>query len=399
MKRALCISVFTVAVCFLTAASVTAVEINFEPPIKIGDGSQGGIPTYGPGNQVIFNGSDLNVIWTSTDPLSGEEEVRLVQSNDGGQSWERSDVVVRGFYHSNGAAMAVGTYQGNTEFHYAFASSSSEIYYANDSNRSPGDVTGDTGISGHRDTRSIAADQNGNIYVCFQGGPPTGIYCTRLITDPSGVVSLDLTETALLASNPANNSEGEPAIAVDSSGTLFGTWPVQINGTWESVLAKRVSAGNWTYQVVDRQGYDYGNWYNAIAIADVGGTKKICVGWSWNEVMVSCTTDEGATWKTSVVDSTEWADWRQSVAIASDGTVNVAWANNSSGSIKFARELKEKKSVKWEVVEVDTQSYVYDVKLALDANDLAHLVYPGKGWSTLMYTKEKPVIPTTPPRP
>ena len=212
-------------------------------------------------------------------------------------------------------------------------------------------------------------------------------------------MSLDLTETALLVSNPANNSRGEPAIAVDSSGTLFATWNEQINGTWESVLAKRVSAGNWTYQVVDRQGYDYGNWYNAIVIADVGGTKKICVGWSWNEVMVSCTTDEGATWNTSVVDNTEWADWRPSVAIASDGTVNVAWANNGSGSIKFAKELKDKKNGKWEVVEVDTQDYVYDVKLALDNNDLAHLVYPGKDWSTLMYTKEKPLIPTTPPRP
>ena len=117
------------------------------------------------------------------------------------------------------------------------------------------------------------------------------------------------------------------------------------------------------------------------------------------EINFNSTTDEGATWDTNVVDDTEWADWRLSVAIASDGTVNVAWSHTNSESIKFARQLKDKKSSKWEVVEVDTQYYVMDVKLALDANDLAHLVYPGKDWSTLMYTKEKPVIPTTPPRP
>jgi hypothetical protein len=400
MKRALCIKAFTVAVCLLTSAPVTAVEINFETPIKIGDGSRGGIPTYGPGNQIIFNGSELNVVWTSTDPLSREEEVRFVQSNDGGQSWERSDVIVRGSYHSNGAAMAVGAYQGNTEYHYAFADrSSGAIYYANHSNRTLIDVTGDTGISGGRETRSIAADQNGNIYVCFRGSF-NGVYCSRLTTDPSGEVSLDLTETAVLASNPANRIGGEPAIAVDSNGTLFGAWNEEINGTWEIVLAKRVSAGIWTRQVVDRQGVEYGDWYTSIAIADIGGTKMICVGWSWWEVMVSCTTDEGATWNTSMVYGIEWADWRPSVAIAPDGTVNVAWAHNSSDSIKFARQLKDKKgSSKWEVVEVDIQDNVYDVKLALDENDLAYLVYPGQYWSTLMYTKEIPVIPTTSPRP
>jgi hypothetical protein len=404
MKAAMCIRLFTAAVCLLISAPVAAVEINFETPIKIGDGSQG-IPTYGPGNQIIFNGTDLNVGWNSTDPLSREEEIRFVQSNDGGQSWEQSDVIVRGSYHSNGAAMAVGAYQENTEYHYAFADKSSgAIYYANSSDRTPIDVTGgDTGISGNRDSRSIAADQNGNIYVCFQGGAwaDRHIYCSRLITDLSGEVSLDPSETAVPASNPAHDTGpyGEPAIAVDSNGTLFGVWNEEIDGTWEIVLGKRVSADNWTYQVVDRQGYAYGFWYTSIAIADIGGMKKICVGWSWDEVMVSCTTDEGATWNTSMVYDMEWADWRPSVAIASDGTVNVAWAHNGDDSVKFARELKDKKGSKWEVVEVDIQHYVFDVKLALDENDLAHLVYPGKDWGTLMYTKEIPVILTTPARP
>jgi hypothetical protein len=59
------------------------------------------------------------------------------------------------------------------------------------------------------------------------------------------------------------------------------------------------------------------------------------------------------------------------VAIASDGVVNIAWAKQNS--VKFARELKDKK------------------------DSLAHLIYPGKWWTTVMYTKEIPVIPTSPP--
>ena len=117
--------------------------------------------------------------------------------------------------------------------------------------------------------------------------------------------------------------------------------------------------------------------------------------------MVSCTIDEGATWDTSVVSSTDWANDRPGVAIASDGTVNVAWGNHRDGIVKFARQTKDKKGLaKWEeAVVVDIQYYVWDVKLALDANDLAHIIYPGKDWETLMYVKEKPVVPTGSPRP
>jgi hypothetical protein len=232
------------------------------------------------------------------------------------------------------------------------------------------------------------------VFVCFRGDG--GVRCSRFITDLNGVVSLDIAETASLVSGSGSSLAryAEPAIAMDSSGTLFGVWTEEFDGVPELVLARRVASGTWEYRTVDRQGYEAGD-YASIAIADVAGTKKICVGWSWSEVAVSCTDDEGASWNTSVVLSDEWAAWRPSVAIASDGIVNVAWAGDSH-TVRFARELKDKKSGKWEVVEVDTHFNVMDVKLALDDKDLAHLVYPGKSWTTMMYTKEIPVIPTSP---
>ena len=51
------------------------------------------------------------------------------------------------------------------------------------------------------------------------------------------------------------------------------------------------------------------------------------------------------------------------------------------------------------MVDVVIDEYVFDVKLDMDADGLAHIVYPGKDWSTLMYIREKPVVPTGPSRP
>ena len=396
MKKTLSVIAFAAAF-LLMPMQLMAVEINFERPIKIGDGQTGTIPTYGPGNHIVFDGNEINVAWSAEDPWSRDDEVRQIRSDDNGESWERGDVIARGGSgYMQGLSLALGSHEGNAYRHYAFGFSSEGVFYINDRNRTRIDVTGDLGISVDDLSRSIAADQSGNAFVCFDGG---GIRCSRFITDPNGVVSLDPAETALLASSSGSvlYNYSEPAIAMDSGGTLFAVWSEKIDGVWELVLAKRVGAGAWEYQIIDRQGYE--GYYTSIDIADVDGAKMICVSWSWWEVVVSCTIDEGVSWDTSVVVTDEWADWRPSVAIASDGTVNVAWAYTQDDSIKFARQLKDKKGAKWEVVEVDNQYYVMDVKLALDANDLAHLVYPGKDWSTMMYTKEISVVPTGTPRP
>jgi hypothetical protein len=406
MKARLLSSTFALATCLLVSAQVLAVEILFEKPVKIGDGQNGTIPTYGPGNQIVFDGNEIHVAWSGEDPVPVDEtfpwrrnnEIRHVQSNDTGDSWERSDVVARErFYTLQGVSLALGSYQGNKYRHYAFGhrTNGNQVFYMNDTDGEQIDVTGGLGVSVDYLGRSIAADQAGNVFVCYGGG--AGMLCSRFFTDAAGIVSLDPAETASLASGPGNTTYGEPAIAMDSSGNLYGAWSEQIDGAWELVLAKRVSAGAWEYSIIDRQGYE--DYYTSIAIAEFDGTKKICVGWSYYEIVVSCTVDEGASWETSLVFAGEWADWRPGLAIASDGTVNVAWAHTNSESIKFARQLKDKKDTKWEMVEVDTQYYVMDVKLAVDADGLAHLVYPGKDWSVLMYTKEIPLVPTSPGRP
>lgn len=410
MKRFVYASAFAIAACFLAPAQVLAVEIDFEPPVKIGDGQRGTIPTYGPGNQIIIKGDQIFVAWSAEDPYVFDpefpqrrnDEVRGVQSLDKGQSWERSDVIARGGGgYMQGLSLALGSHQGNTYQHYAFGINSQGIFYANDRHRTPIDVTGGLGISVDELSRSIAADQDGNVFVCFagSGAQNDGIYCSRFMTDPNGVVSLDSAETALLASVDGSVlfNYAEPAIAVDSVGTLFAVWSEQIDGVWELVLAKRVAAGTWQYRLVDRQGTE--GYYTSLDIADVNGDTKICVSWAWNEVVVSCTLDEGATWDTSVVVGDEWADFRPSVAIAPDGTVNVAWVYFRKDPIRFARQLKDKKGSKWEVVDVVIDERVFDVKLDMDAEGLAHIVYPGKDWSTLMYIREKPVVPTGPPRP
>lgn len=410
MKRIFLASAFAAAVCLLVPTQVLAVDINFEEPVKIGDGQRGTIPTYGPGNQIVIKGDQIFVAWSAEDPYIFDpafpqrrnDEVRNVQSLDKGQTWEGSDVIVRGNYWTlQGASLAVGSYLGNTYQHFAYGhrSGANQVLYVNSSDRTPIDVTGGLGISVDYLSRSIAADQNGNAFVCFggSGAQHDVIYCSRFITDSFGVVSLDPAETASLASGPGNRAWEEPAIAMDSSGTLFGAWTEEINGVRELVLAKRVAAGIWEHKIIDRQGYE--DYYASIDIADINGVTKICVSWAYNEIVVSCTIDEGVTWNTSVVASDEWADFRPSVAISPDGTVNVAWVYYRKDPIRFARQLKDKKGSKWEVVDVVIDDNVMDVKLDMGADGLAHLVYPGKDWSTLMYIREKPLVPTGPPRP
>jgi hypothetical protein len=397
MRKTLFVRGLTVTSCLLIFTQVLAVEINFAPPIKIGDG-QSNIPTYGPGNQIVFNGNELEVAWAAQDPVpldptkhwSKPYEIRHLRSNDSGESWEYSDVITRGddsnggYNYMQGVSLALGSHEGTAYKHYAFGYGN-KVFYVNDRSRTPINVTGTLGLSADDLSRSIAADQSGNVFVCF--GVDGRVYCSRFFTDEFGEVSLDIAETASLASGSGSSPAiVEPAIAMDSSGTLFGVWTEKFDGVQELVLAKRVASGTWEYHTVDRLGYETRGDNVSFAIADVAGTTKICVSWAWNEVVVSCTDDEGASWNTSVVLSDEWADWRPSVAIASDGVVNIAWAKQNS--VKFARELKDKKDSKWEVVEVDTQSCcnVMDVKLALDDKDLAHLIYPGKWWTTVMYT-------------
>ena len=411
MKKSLCAGAFAAAACLLLPTQGLAVDINFEEPVKIGDGQRGGIPTYGPGNQIIINGDQIFVAWSAEDPYIFDpaspqrrnEEVRNLQSLDNGQTWEGSDVIVRGNLTLQGASLAIGSYLENTYQHFAYgsgnASNQNQVFYVNSSDRTPIDVTGGLGISVDDLSRSIAADQNGNAIVCFVGsdGQKDVVYCSRFVTDSFGVVSLDPAETASLASGPGNRVRREPAIAVDSSGTFFGAWTEEINGVRELVLAKRVAAGTWEYKIIDRQGYD--EYYTSIDIADVNGVTKICVSWAYNEIVVSCTLDEGVTWNTSVVVNDEWADFRPSVAISPDGTVNVAWVYFRKDPIRFARQLKDKKGSKWEAVDVVIDDNVFDVKLDMDADGLAHSVYPGKDWATVMYIREKPVVPTGPPKP
>lgn len=347
--------------------------------IKLGDGAASGgwIPTYGPGNNIVINGSEISAAWTSEES-DGSVDIRYARSTDNGQSWERSILIARGDYEGNGVAMALGAYQGATQYHFAFGTFSGSIYYANLNNLTPIEVTG--GLGGNEYTRSIAADQQGIVYVCYDAN--NSILCSRLTTDATGV-TLDPAETALLAS--VNNVRHEPAIAVDSAGTLYGVWSEYINGVWEMVLAKRISAGNWDYKIINRT-VDltvYNAHYASIDIADVAGTKMICVAWGAGGIISSCTTDEGVGWETTLVSTADNPNNRPSIGIASDGTLSIAWGIDIPGDIRFARYTN-----KWDVVTVDNQYYVSDVKMDLDANGMAHLVYPGKGWETLQYTRQ-----------
>jgi hypothetical protein len=260
MRKTLFVRGLTVTSCLLIFTHVLAVEINFAPPIKIGDG-QSNIPTYGPGNQIVFNGNELEVAWAAQDPVpldptkhsSKPYEIRHLHSNDSGESWEYSDVITRGddsnggYYAMQGVSLALGSHEGTAYKHYAFGYGTypaGKVFYVNDRSRTPINVTGEPGLIVDNLSRSIAADQSGNVFVCF--GADGRVRCSRFITDEFGEVSLDPAETASLASGSGSSPAiVEPAIAMDSSGTLFGVWIEKIDGVEELVLAKRVASGTW----------------------------------------------------------------------------------------------------------------------------------------------------------
>jgi hypothetical protein len=161
-----------------------------------------------------------------------------------------------GYNYMQGVSLALGSHEGTAYKHYAFGYGN-KVFYVNDRSRTPINVTGTLGLSADDLSRSIAADQSGNVFVCF--GVDGRVYCSRFFTDEFGEVSLDIAETASLASGSGSSPAiVEPAIAMDSSGTLFGVWTEKFDGVQELVLAKRVASGTWEYHTVDRRSVSVG---------------------------------------------------------------------------------------------------------------------------------------------
>jgi hypothetical protein len=139
-------------------------------------------------------------------------------------------------------------------------------------------------------------------------------------------------------SSPTNisNSGGEskrPAVAVGADGAVHVVWEDQSPGNWEILYASREAGGDWSppANVSNNPG---GSFRPAVAVGPDG---SVHVAWHddtfGNYEILYATKPPGGEWSTptNISNSSGWSYW-PSIAVGADGSVYVAWHDNTPGN-------------------------------------------------------------------
>jgi hypothetical protein len=139
-------------------------------------------------------------------------------------------------------------------------------------------------------------------------------------------------------SPPTNisNSGGEskrPAVAVGVDGALHVVWEDQSPGNWEVLYASKEAGGDWSppSNVSNNPG---GSFRPAVAVGPDG---SVHVAWHddtfGNYEILYATKPPGGEWSTptNISNSSGWSYW-PSIAVGADGSVYVAWHDDTPGN-------------------------------------------------------------------
>ena len=318
---------------------------------------------------VIDSYGYIFVVWSEDEPEpSGQNEILLTYSSDGGSTWSAvtaaTDVVI-----SDPQQDAASYYPGITvdpsdDLHVVYHKEDPAVGYAKiyttrsiDGGAtwtaiSTGDQMINDATSPYDDhSADIACDSSGNLFVCYKKylgtGAGTRMYITRS-TDGG------LTWSGTTAETPVStvfNIASYPRIAVDANDIVHVIWE-----------ASDETASPYHYEIYHSRSTDGGlSWsgtsadlmisyeqplgdsaHNAKIAADSHG--HVCVVWdeeeetgTSNEILVSCSTDGGVTWSGSTSDELiSFPDnehgYRPDIASLANGRWIVVWSEFEGGA-------------------------------------------------------------------
>lgn len=373
--------------------SMAAAPISFgitAAKTKVGDGSSSWIPTYGPGKHMAVDGSVVYVVHTR-DNVFGEVEIVLVKSFDDGLTWEASDVIAHSSaYNGNGAAMAIAPDPNNGAqkiIHIIWGTQNATpntVYYSRCTVDAAGNkvggwsaplaITGPT-VQGGYEARSIAVDNSGlNVHVVFKGLNGTG----GIFYSSSNDGGLTFAE---MGTQLSSDSGDEPNVAIDASGNVYVAWSAY-GGAQTDIFFRKKMGVVWNPTV--KVNTNYAGSFCTLAVFD---GNRIYIAWPSpiGGIVVAGTANGGNNtydWLEHVV-STGWSD-RPDIVVDSTGTLNLAWINQG---VLFSRS-KDNGYTWTNPTSVDSVAD-FDPKMSVNGAGMVYMIFPGKNWGTVNFTKEK----------
>ncbi len=361
-------------------------SINFgidAPMAKLGDAPFESV-TYGGGfhNIAICQWETSVLVYAAfgSRNSSGENEICVAASDNGGQIWEPTELLALGpTIDITGPAIAIDP--DCNKIHVAWGDGNSVFYSRGWPNWWSAPVNVGTG-DGY--TVSIAADVNGGVHIAFRG--IGGILYSR---------SSDFGATFDEIAVPITNIGGQPSIAVDNLGNAYVAFTGNIYPDPEQVyfMKRDYITGVWSEPVAVEGSFPVAS-LPSIAVYD---DSNIYIAWNRDnyDVYVAATSNGGATpqdWSQHPVETDpNWTGQYASLVVDANGVLNLAWDTGSLETIYFARSSDG--GAKWTTPALAAQSLADFPNIAVDNAGIVHMIFTYKsssyGRTTVQYTREQ----------
>jgi hypothetical protein len=309
---------------------------------------------------LIVDGS--NVYAVRGGRLISEYEVVVDKSSDGGLTWLQSTGIARHSNIDDSSQPGIALNRVTKELHFVWAtyepllSPTRNLYYGN------GTIT--TRVNGsinRSDCSNIAVDGNGVIHIVFSADDEKLYYTS---SSDNGVT---FSAPAVIASG------GWISFASDSAGNLYLAY--KGNDSYYYFM-KKPSSGNWSSPYLactSCQGHD-----PSIAVYDSNR-----IYFAVADTIVA-TSNGGQTWTTYTAPGQSPPHWVRSLAVSSDGILNLAWGDFDN--VYFVRTIKSHDPSLWgQTVLALTEAKLPNV--AVDSAGKAYIMATRNG--SAIFIKEK----------
>lgn len=281
----------------------------------------------------VDSNDHIYLVWD--DRISGDDELYLKKSTDGGTSWTNKRLTW-GTGDSFRPAIAIDS---NDSIYIVWTNDSSvndEIYFKKSTNGGTSWTTQRlTWNSGTSDYPDIVTDSNNHIYIVWYDDIPgnTEIYFKKSTNGGTSWITKRLTWTSKWS--------GGPKIAVDSNNHIYMVWCDSTPGNVEIYFKKSTNGGtSWTTQ---RCTWNSGNsYYPDLAVDSLDHIHFVWYDWSPgnSEIYHKISTNGGSSWTTNRLSWTSESSYNPAIATDSSNHIHVGWNEENPGN----REIYYKRS-------------------------------------------------------
>ena len=168
-------------------------------------------------------------------------------------------------------------------------------------------------------------------------------------------------------------------MALDSSGNPHAVYASVATGY---LRYAKWDGSNWLFQNIEYLG-NTPYWYYVFPsiVIDANGNPHLSY-WNSGEKKIKYAKWDGTNWNIQIVGSGDTG--RNSMAMNSKGDINIAYSDNS---IKFASLSPSENTWKTEIID-NIGTYSYTIRMAIDKNDLPHVIYDLPIQSISKYAKK-----------